>query len=349
MPRTFSDSGRPLGVGISLGRASERFADQLELARRAEAAGFDMVTVGDNGVETFAMMGALAVATERVRLVSSIAGWSHSPATMAHAASTVQNLSSGRFVLGIGATPRAWVRDWHGMEFDPVVPRMREYVIALQACLRASSEAPTAVDGRWFPTHGYANWDVVQSAPPPVLLGVTLPRMTTLAGEVCEGVMINSIVPLEHIRTRSAAQLRDGLAAAGRAPEDRTVGVGRFVGVHPDRSRAYDLVRAQLGFYFAIPYFRTVLADHGFEAELAAGEAAVAAGDPAAQIAAVSDRMVDAIGLAGTPGEVREKLGAYEGVVDWVVLAGGMNLPPAEGQAHTARILETFGAVTAVG
>jgi 5,10-methylenetetrahydromethanopterin reductase len=341
-PCTLSSSDGPLGLGISLGRASARFTDQLELARRAEAAGFDIVTAGDNGVETFAIMGALAAVTERVTLVSSIAGWSRTPATMAHSAATVQNLSDGRFVLGIGATPKAWVEGWHGMEFSPVIPRMREYVVALQACLRATPAAPTAVDGEYYPTHGYAGWDIAMDAVPPVLLGVTLPRMTELAGEVCEGVMLNSIVPLEHITASSRPQTEKGQAKAGRTDSPFGIGIGRFVGVHPDRAHAYDLCRAQLGFYMQIPYLHTLLAEAGFEAELAAGAAAAAEGDMKGQIAAVSDRMVDAIGIAGTADEVVEKLKAYEGVVDWVSLSGGMNLDPDEGQAHTARILETF-------
>ncbi|GAA1391313.1 LLM class flavin-dependent oxidoreductase [Pseudonocardia kongjuensis] len=343
-PRTLSDTTRPIGLGLALGRASARFADQLELARRAEEAGFDLVSVGDNGVETFAMAGALAAATSRIRLASSIAGWSRSPATMAHAASTVQNLSDGRFVLGIGATPKAWVRDWHGMEFDPVLPRMREYLTALHACLRATPERPTAVDGRYYPTHGYANWDVEMDEVPPVMLGVTLPRMTALAGELCDGVMLNGMVPLEHIAAASRAQLDEGGARRpeGALPGSFGVGAGRFVGVDDDRDAAYDLVRVQLAFYFEIPYLHTLLAGAGFDAELAAGLAAVESGDRAARVAAVSDRMVDAIGIAGTPGEVRDKLKAYEGVLDWVLLSGGMNMDPARAQAHGARILAAF-------
>ncbi|MBM9468818.1 LLM class flavin-dependent oxidoreductase [Nakamurella leprariae] len=330
-----------LRVGVSVG-GSGSFRDHVVLAQQAERRGFDLITTGDNGAETFALLGALAVATERVELIASIAGWTRTPATMAHAAATVSALSDGRFTLGLGPTPKAWVEGWHGMEFDPVLPRMKEYVTAVRACLAATPDAPTDVTGQWFSTHGYTNWGM-QAPPTPVALGVTLPRMTELAGEVCDGVMLNSIVPFEAVNTATRDRLDTGRSRGPLADRPLRVGIGRFAGVDDDRDRAYDLCRAQIAFYFQIPYFATVLEPYGFEAEVAAGTAAAAAGDQQAMVAAVSDRLVDALGVAGTPAEARERLQAYAGQVDWVVLAGTMNLPAEMGRAHTARILEVFG------
>lgn len=330
-----------LRVGVSVG-GSGSFRDHVALAQQAERAGFDLITTGDNGAETFALLGALAMATERVELVASIAGWTRTPATMAHGAATVSELSGGRFTLGLGPTPKAWVEGWHGMDFDPVLPRMREYVTAVRACLDATPAAPTDVTGTYYSTHGYTNWGM-DAPPTPIALGVTLPKMTELAGEVCDGVMLNSIVPLEMIDTGARDRMQAGRSRGDLAGRPLTVGIGRFAGVDDDRERAYDLCRSQIAFYFQIPYFASVLEPYGFEAEVAAGTAAAAAGDQQAMVAAVSDRLVDALGVAGTPAEAREKLQAYAGQVDWVVLAGTMNLPAEIGRAHTAKILEVFG------
>ncbi|MBM9468817.1 LLM class flavin-dependent oxidoreductase [Nakamurella leprariae] len=330
-----------LRIGLTMGGAGD-LRGQLALAAEAERRGFDLITAGDSSSDVFTMLGALAHGTARIGLVANIAGWTRTPATTAHAATTISNLSGGRFTLGLGPTPKAWVEGWHGMAFDPVVPRMREYVTAVRACLAATPDAPTAVDGRYYPTHGYTNWGV--DAPPvPVALGVTLPRMTELAGEVCDGAMLNSIVPFETIGSAVRDRLDQGRARAGRTGEPFDVGILRFVGVHDDRATAYDLCRAQIAFYFPIPYFTTVLQGLGFEAELAAGTAAAATGDRAAAVAAVSDRLVDALGIAGTPGEARERLQAYAGLVDWVALAGTLDLPHDQANAHLGRILDTFG------
>ena len=330
-------------VGLSLGSVTGDFRDMIDLAVQAENAGFDMVTAGDSGSETFALMGAIAMRTERVQLVSSIAGWTRTPATMAHAAATVANLSRGRFSLGIGPTPKKWVTDWHGLEFDPVIPRMREYLRAVRAALTATPGSPTDVDGEYFPSHGYTNWGIELAEPVPLVLGVSQRRMTELAGELCDGVMLNSIHPIEWIEKNATQYLAAGrdrgpLAGAG---VDR--GIGRFVGIHEDRATAYDLCRAQLSFYFAIPYFRTLLEPFGFDAELAAGERALAEGDRAGMLAAVSDRMVDEIALAGSPAEVLEKLGRYDGLVDWVSFGGGFNIEPEAANANYRRLIEVFG------
>jgi len=330
-------------IGLSLGSVGGSFRTMIDLAVEAERTGFDMVTAGDSGSETFALMGALAVKTERVQLISSIAGWTRTPATMAHAAATVANLSNGRFSLGIGPTPKKWVTDWHGLQFDPVIPRMREYLRAVRAGLEASAAAPTDVDGEYFPTHGYANWDIELAQPVPLVLGVSQRHMTELSGELCDGVMLNSIHPIEWIEKNAATYLATGRARGPLAGQPVDRGIARFVGIHEDRATAYDLCRAQLSFYFAIPYFRTLIEPFGFDAELAAGEKALADGDKAAMIAAVSDRMVDEIALAGSPDEVLEKLGRYDGLVDWVSFGGGFNLDPDAANTNYRRIIEVFG------
>jgi alkanesulfonate monooxygenase SsuD/methylene tetrahydromethanopterin reductase-like flavin-dependent oxidoreductase (luciferase family) len=332
-----------LKIGLSLGSVGGSFRTMIDLAVEAERTGFDMVTAGDSGSETFALMGAIAVQTERVQLISSIAGWTRTPATMAHAAATVANLSNGRFSLGIGPTPKAWVTGWHGLEFDPVIPRMREYLRAVRACLTATADSPTDVDGEYFPSHGYTNWDIELADPVPLVLGVSQRHMTELSGELCDGVMLNSIHPIEWIEKNATAYLATGRARGPLAGQPVERGIGRFVGIHDDRATAYDLCRAQLSFYFAIPYFRTLLEPFGFDAELAAGEKALRDGDKAAQIAAVSDRMVDEIALAGSPAEVLEKLGRYDGLVDWVSFGGGFNLDTESANANYRRLIEVFG------
>jgi alkanesulfonate monooxygenase SsuD/methylene tetrahydromethanopterin reductase-like flavin-dependent oxidoreductase (luciferase family) len=263
---------------------------------------------------------------------------------MAHSAMTVANLSSGRFGLGIGPGPKQWVNDWHGMAFDPVMPRMREYLAALRACLQASEAHPTEVDGHYFPTHGYGGWDIVVPEPVSLHLGASQQKMTELAGELCDGVMLNNLHPLDWVAEHAEAYLKTGRARAGRPDDfDFTVEIGRFVGIHPDRATAYDLCRQQLCFYFAIPYFRTVLEPYGFGPELDAGELALRSGNRPDLVAAVSDRMVDAIAIAGTTDEVYAKLEAYSPYVDAINISGGMNIESSEAVAHLERMITVFG------
>ena len=122
-----------LPVGLSVGHASEAFEASVQLAEDAERAGLDFVSVGDAGADCFTLLGAIAARTTGLGLMSGIATWSRSPLTMAQAAKTVNNLCGGRFLLGIGPMPRTWATQWHGLAYDPVVSRMRDYVTTVRA------------------------------------------------------------------------------------------------------------------------------------------------------------------------------------------------------------------------
>lgn len=338
----FAGRNARLLIGTSVDRGSDSFRDNVELGVRLEKAGFDFIGVGDNGAETFALAGALAVATSTVRITSNIAIWTRSPATMAHASNTVANLAGGRFDLGIGPAPRAWIVEQHGMAYDPLIGRMREYLAAVRACLDATPGNPTKLDGRYFPTHGYNGWGIEVPERVSLHLAATQPQMTSLAAEMSDGVRINSVPPNAWVKEEAPKYISKGLAKRSSDKNDPMVSVARFLGVHPDRETAYDLCRRQISFYFKVPYLRTLLEPYGFEAELDAGEEAVNRGDEKAAVQAVSDRMVDAMAIAGTEGEVREKVAEIGKHVDALALAAGMNMPGTLAIEHMNRVIAAF-------
>ena len=316
-----------LPVGLSVGHASEPFEASVQLAEDAERAGLDFVSVGDAGADCFTLLGAIAARTTGLGLMSGIATWSRSPLTMAQAAKTVNNLCGGRFLLGIGPMPRTWATQWHGLAYDPVVSRMRDYVSTVRACLDAAPDRPVTRTGPYFPVAGYPGHPVTPERRVPVAMAATLPAMTRLAAETCDAIMLNVIQPWELLSGPGPGLVAQGLARAGRSRSDIQVGLMRFCAVHQDRRVAYDQVRRSIAFYFGIPYFRPLLEPFGFGEELDAGEAAVAREDPEAAAAAVSDRLVDSVGIAGTPGEVLAKIARYGEYVDWMQVSCSLNVP----------------------
>ena len=336
-----------LPVGLSVGLASQPLETTVQLAEEGERAGLDFVSVGDAGVDTFTLLGAIAARTTRIRLMSGIATWSRSPLTMATAAKTVNNLSGGRFLLGIGPMPRTWATQWHGLQYDPVVARMREYLIAVRACLDASVDRPATVPGKYFPVTAYPGHPVTPEVRVPVALAATLPAMTRLAAELTDAVMLNVIQPREQVSGPGPGLIAEGLARAGRSRADIEVGLMRFCAVDEDRATAYDRARRSIAFYFGIPYFRPLLEPWGFNAELDAGEAAVARDDREAAVAAVSDRLVDSVAVAGTPDEVLAKLARYGEYVDWIQVSCGLNLPGEVAGSQARQLAALLGATRA--
>jgi alkanesulfonate monooxygenase SsuD/methylene tetrahydromethanopterin reductase-like flavin-dependent oxidoreductase (luciferase family) len=329
-------------VGIAVGYAGVAFEESLELASAAEAAGLDMVAVGDASADNFVLLGAIAARTARIRLQSSIATWTRTPVSTALASKTVANLSGGRYALGLGPMPRSWAEDWHGIDYARPLERMRDFVAALRAAWRADPAAPATHSGpfyqlRAFPGHPGA-WD----HPIDVYLAATRARMTTLAGEIADGVIFNAVHSLDWVTDVGRPALDEGVERAGRAREDVTVGILRICAVSEDRAEARDLARRSLSFYYGVPYFEEMLRHHGFLDELEAGLDATARGDLEGRVAAISDEVVAAMCVAGTPDEVREQIAGHDGIVDWVELAGSVGHPPAVARAQLERIIDTL-------
>jgi alkanesulfonate monooxygenase SsuD/methylene tetrahydromethanopterin reductase-like flavin-dependent oxidoreductase (luciferase family) len=135
--------------------------------------------------------------------------------------------------------------------------------------------------------------------------------------------------------------LRRGRAAAARAEADVDRGIVVFCAIDDDPSVAVRLMRPCLAFH--LPHFGDVAEHAGFGAELATIREAAARGDAAAMAAAVSDDMVEAMAVTGTPEQVRHKLSRYEGLVDWPVLMPPIGLAADVSRKQVTRILTTFG------
>jgi alkanesulfonate monooxygenase SsuD/methylene tetrahydromethanopterin reductase-like flavin-dependent oxidoreductase (luciferase family) len=330
------------GVGIAVGYAGAPFEESLELAAAAEAAGLDLVAVGDASADTFALLGAIAARTSRIGLFSSIATWTRTPVTTALASKTVSNLSSGRYHLGLGPMPRAWAEDWHGIDYSRPVERMRDFVAALRAAWRADPAAPVDHDGPYYGLRAFPGHPGACSHEIEVYLAATRPRMTALAGEIADGVIFNGVHSLDWLASVGRPALEEGLRRSGRGREAVKIGILRICAVSDDRSEAYDLARRGLSFYFGVPYFEEMLRHHGFLDELEAGLEATARGDAAARAAAVSDALVEAMCVAGTPQEVRGAVARHDGLVDWIELAGSVGHPPDVARAQLERIIDTL-------
>ena len=138
----------------------------------------------------------------------------------------------------------------------------------------------------------------------------TPPKMTAVCGEVADGIILTRSTLKTGGQVR--AQLAEGAKAAGRDASRIAVTSLLPTAVAATRAEALDTMRPGLGFYAGFfPRYNRLIAEHGFPDEAAAIAEAWSRGDRAGAIAAVSDAMVDATSIAGTPEECRERLQAY--------------------------------------
>lgn len=343
-PSPADGRARPsLPTGFAVGHPGIPLPECVELAVRGEAAGMHMVGAGDGFVESFSVLGAIAARTARIRLISTVATWTRTPVTTAVGAAALDELSGGRFGLGLGTMPREWSEGWHDVPYNRPVERMRDFVAAVRACWAATPEAPLTREGTHYRVRGYAPIGVRPARAIPVYLGTTRLKMTELAGEIADGVVVNHLNSVSWLRDLAVPALERGLERAGRDRAALDVGVAKYCAVAGSEAAAFELVRPSLAFYFPVPYFADLLRHLGQDEALARGRAALAARDVPGAVACVSDEIVDAVAVCGTPAQVRAKLERYRGLADWIELMAPLGHGPGTTRAQVEAQLATFG------
>ena len=251
------------------------------------------------------------------------------PPLAAMGAATLQDAHpDSRILLGVGISSPVVVGRWHGAEYgDRPVQRMREYLTLTRACLDGET---VDHDGTFHRVNGFRMGVRLGDRRPELVLGALNERMLQLAGEMADGVLLNYL-PATAVPW-CVEQVRLGEARAGRPPGTCTVFAYVHVGVcDPDQARP--LARRDIWSYAVVPAYATAFERAGFGDEIAELRAARERRDRDGSIAAISDRMVDAIDICGDAGHVRASVTAYRDAgVDVPVL---MPLPWGEDRLGT--------------
>ena len=295
-----------IGVAFSGGLTATEIAD---CAERAEALGYESVWVAEgHGGDQFAILAACALRTSRIRLGTAISSvFVRTAPTIAMAAATVDELSGGRFVLGLGSSHRVQVGPEHGVEYARPLERIRDTVAIVRTLLR---EHDVSHAGETVRIERFNLWFRPLRGEPPVYLSALFPKMLELTGEIADGVILTRST----LATAAAARARIAAGAARAGRDAAAVEVTSLLpaSVSPDREAALAAARPGLAFYAGFfPRYNRLLAESGFPDEAAAVASAWAAGDTSGAARAVSDEMIAATGIAGTPDECRERLDAY--------------------------------------
>jgi 5,10-methylenetetrahydromethanopterin reductase len=271
-------------------------AEFVELARLAESLEFDQIWVSNDLFFRAApvLLAAAASATSRIALGTCVLNpYSLHPAEIAMTAVTLQELSAGRFLLGLAAGAADFL-GWAGIERHHPLRRTREAVVAIRAlCSGAAPIDALGSGGRWRPEARLR----VPAAATPIYLGAMSPRMLELIGEVADGGL-PLLYPPESF-AGAAAHVDAGCARAGRQRGDIDLAACIWVSVDRDPTRARGPLAEKLAYYGA-SFAPEVLAGVGVEA---ADLAALRDLDPPEAAAALPPAMLR-LGIGGTPAEV---------------------------------------------
>ncbi|MBK9942496.1 MAG: LLM class flavin-dependent oxidoreductase [Kouleothrix sp.] len=293
-----------------------RVPEMVELAQQAEAAGCESVWIAETRItrDGFVPAGAIAARTERIGIGTGIVNvFTRGPVLNAISFATLDEASGGRAIAGLGpGSPLVLAAQGHS--FDRPLTRLREYVAVLRLLLRGG---PVQYAGATVQVAGaQLEFEPTRSAIP-VHLGVTGPKALELAGEIADGVMLNGFLPPAYVR-RAGERIAAGAARAGRDVAAIDVSMALITSAHPDGKLARDAARPFVAMYMT--RMPNIAAEMGFADELLARvRAAVADGGIAAGLPYVTDDMVRAVTVAGTPDECRARIDDYR--------AAGVGLP----------------------
>ena len=318
-------------------------AELAEAARLAEQAGFESVWATEfyDRSATVALA-AMAQATSTIELGSAIAyAFGRTPVVLAAEARDLDELSAGRITLGLGTGTRRMQQDWHGLDGEHPASRMEELVPLVRRLWRLH-EGPVQHEGRFY------RMNVQTTAPPrpplreaiPIFMAGVNARMIEAAGAVGDGLVGHPLFTPEYVEQVARPALARGAERGGR---DAAPPIAGYIttAVSDDRHAARRNAAAIIAFNSTVKTYRAVHRVSGFEAEAETVRDAWSRGDFAGMTAAVTDEMIDAIALAGTPDEVRERFetrwaGVYERALLW---------PPAfTGMDGVRAILDAFAA-----
>lgn len=312
-----------LGVHIGywgLGLTSE---DQLAIVREAEGLGYDSVWAAEAyGSDTATILAWLAGQTTSIRLAAGIFQMpGRSAAMTAMTAATIDQLSGGRMILGIGSSGPQVSEGWHGVRFGKQLARTRDYVAVLRMAL-ARERVEYRGETLELPLPGGPGKALKLTIAPvqeriPVFIAAIGPKNTQLAGEIADGVIPTLFSP-EHVSV-----MRDELAkgveraGGGKTLDDVEIAPQVQVYVGDDVAAARDLMRPFLALYVGgmgsreQNFYNQLVRRYGFEDAAQEIQNLYLDGRKDEAAAAIPDALIDAVSLCGPRELVRERLAAY--------------------------------------
>jgi probable F420-dependent oxidoreductase len=299
-------------------------------ARAIEEAGFDIVYSDENRHDPFLPHVLAAEHTTRLRLGTSIVVvFPRNPMQVANVAHDLHTASGGRFTLGVGSQVRAHIEKRFGVPWARPVDRMREYVQALQAIWRCwNTGERLRFEGEFYRhTLMTPNFTPPPSphGPPPVHLAAVGERMTTLAGEVADGLSLHSFTTERYIRNRTLPALQKGLDKSGRLRDAVDI-CGRIFAItgwtDEQTAAAEDFVRRRVSFYASTPAYRPVLDEHGWGTLQEELNALSKQGRWEEMARQITPEVLDAFAVRGTPAEIPGIVATrYGGMFDEIMLS----------------------------
>lgn len=285
-------------------------------AAAAEGAGYDGIWTAEVATDPFLPLAVAAEHTTSATVGTSIAvAFARSPMTVATTANDLQRFSQGRFILGLGSQIKPHIERRFSMPWSQPAARMREYIEAVRAIWHCwNTDGPLAFEGTFY-RHTlmtpFFNPGPNPFGAPPVFLAAVGPKMTAVAAQCADGLIIHPFTTRRYLDEVTMPTLGAELEAAGRVRSDIVTCLPAFVAVgsgEEELTAACDRARRQIAFYASTPAYRPVLDLHGWGGLGQRLHTLSRSGNWDEMAAAIDDEVLTTFAAVGSPDEVAAQL-----------------------------------------
>lgn len=290
--------------------------DFARLASVAEEVGLGAVLVEETKDDPFQLLALGATTTSRIQLGTSVAmAFPRSPTATAMSAWSLQKVSNGRFVLGLGTQVRAHVERRYGLRWSAPAPWIRDYVNAMRAVWACWQHGtPLHFESEHYTLNLMVplfNPGPIDHPRIPVHLAAIGPNMCAVAGELADGVRLHPVCSAKFIDEEVVPAVARGAARTGRNVADVEICMKPLIATAPDAAaleRVVRTVRARVAFYLSTPSYRRAFAVHGWE-HIAEQASVLSRAQRWEELPAlVDDELLHTIATVGTYDEIAAKL-----------------------------------------
>jgi F420-dependent oxidoreductase-like protein len=311
-----------LGVSVGYWGLGLTAADQLDIAQTAEALGYDSIwTAEAYGSDAATVLAWLAAGTSRIKLgagIFQIPG--RSAAMTAMTAATIDNLSGGRMILGLGSSGPQVSEGFHGVRFGKQLQRTREYVAVVRMAL-ARQKIEYHGETLELPLPDGPGKALKLTIRPiqeqiPIFLAVLGPKNVALAGEIADGWLPVFFSP-EHTKALRVP-LEEGAARAGRSLDAFRICPSVNVMIDDDLENARNTMRPILALYVGgmgsreQNFYNRLVSSYGFEREAEQVQELYLAGKKTEAMFALPDELIDLVSIVGPLDRVKAKIRAFQ-------------------------------------
>jgi probable F420-dependent oxidoreductase len=260
--------------------------------------------------------------------------------------SDLDELSSGRFILGLGSQVKRVNEERFSVPFEHPVPKLKEYALAMRTVWAANRGDDVKFEGRFYkitrPTFGG-----LRQPPPrdvPIYFAAVNRLMCRACGEVADGLLGHPLASPKYLSEVVRPAIADGAERADRKPDECNLTASPMISISDDVDMARQEVKRQIAFYATTRTYTPILELHGKAGIVPELRAAFEAKDKDKMAALIDDELCDAIAAAGPADEVRDKVKQWEGIADRLMVAGPWwSVQPQRLMENYQAIVETFG------